>query len=253
MKPDEIVYSTIGEFDPNPQDPSGTLTYENRITREEFQLEKYQFQKADQDPQQTQQPQEGSAIGQTPQGSQFTEPVQQPTISPRGSVEVPDDHCPKCAGKHISSSMSSPTTSFHECYKCGHYWESKEEDFEADGAQQRSWIMSNSGPSNDDFWSGYERAQKMGQSPTGSRSLAAVAARDPRLREVSERLEANKMAREAGKKFSPYEQRQFIDEKGTARNADMLDLSGTHYESHRYLGERANGMNVPDEELFLGI
>jgi hypothetical protein len=37
-------------------------------------------------------------------------------------------------------------------------------------------------------------------------------------------------ARYAGKDYSPREQREFIDEPGMARNADRLDLSGTHYE-----------------------
>lgn len=37
------------------------------------------------------------------------------------------------------------------------------------------------------------------------------------------------MAKFAGKGFSPREQREFIDERGEARNLDRLDLSGTHY------------------------
>lgn len=37
------------------------------------------------------------------------------------------------------------------------------------------------------------------------------------------------MAKLAGKNFSGQEQRAFIDEDGTARNLDKLDLSGTHY------------------------
>lgn len=37
--------------------------------------------------------------------------------------------------------------------------------------------------------------------------------------------------RTAGAKFTPMEQREFIDEAGVARNADKLDLAGTHYES----------------------
>ncbi len=37
------------------------------------------------------------------------------------------------------------------------------------------------------------------------------------------------MAKLAGKDYSPREQREFIDESGTARNLDMLDLEGTHY------------------------
>ena len=38
-----------------------------------------------------------------------------------------------------------------------------------------------------------------------------------------------KTARTAGAKFTPMEQRDFIDEQGTARNSDKLNLSGTHY------------------------
>lgn len=34
----------------------------------------------------------------------------------------------------------------------------------------------------------------------------------------------------AGKKYTPMEQREFIDEQGTARNADKLNLKDTHYE-----------------------
>jgi hypothetical protein len=37
------------------------------------------------------------------------------------------------------------------------------------------------------------------------------------------------MAKMAGKNYSPREQREFIDERGEARNLDRLDLAGTHY------------------------
>lgn len=37
--------------------------------------------------------------------------------------------------------------------------------------------------------------------------------------------------KEGGAKFTPMEQRDFIEEAGVARNADKLDLSGTHYEA----------------------
>lgn len=249
VKPDEIRYTTIGTFSADPNDPSAALEHESRMSREDFELQKYTFQKADQTGQ------EPSAIGTGPQhGDANTEPVPQPNIQPQGSVTMPDDHCPKCASEHITSSMSSATSTYHECYKCSHNWETKEEAYEAEGAQRRAWLMTSTGGEQDDFWAGYDRARKMGESTdTGSRSLASAAARDPRLREVSERLDANKMSREAGKKFTPYEQRQLIDERGTARNADIMDLEGTHYQSHRYLGEKANGANVDEAELFLGI
>jgi hypothetical protein len=33
----------------------------------------------------------------------------------------------------------------------------------------------------------------------------------------------------AGAKYTPMQQREFIDEQGEARNRDKLNLSGTHY------------------------
>lgn len=47
----------------------------------------------------------------------------------------------------------------------------------------------------------------------------------------------------AGKKYTPMEQREFIDEQGVARNSDKMDLSNTHYESNAELTE--------DDFLFL--
>lgn len=42
---------------------------------------------------------------------------------------------------------------------------------------------------------------------------------------------AQELVKEGGAKFTPYEQRDFIDEDGMARNSDKLDLMGTHYEA----------------------
>lgn len=47
----------------------------------------------------------------------------------------------------------------------------------------------------------------------------------------AEWLDDGSWSKEAGKKFTPMEQREFIDESGEARNRDKLDLKGTHYES----------------------
>jgi hypothetical protein len=115
------------------------------------------------------------------------------------------------------------------------------------------WILHDSGPGGEDFFSEMERHRAMRDAGKDQRSLADIARRDNRLQEIKDRLENNKMEREAGKKYTPHEQREFVNERGVARNADKLDLEGTHYESHRYLGPRANGENVRDEELFLGL
>jgi DNA-directed RNA polymerase subunit M/transcription elongation factor TFIIS len=164
-----------------------------------------------------------------------------------------DDSCPKCGSDHASTHMSSATTEFHECFRCGHGWETREEDYHTAGAIGAEWILHDSGPGGEDFFSEMERHRAMRESGNGSRSLADIARRDNRLQEIKDRLENNKMEREAGKKYTPHEQREFVNERGVARNADKLDLEGTHYESHRYLGPRANGENVRDEELFLGL
>lgn len=170
--------------------------------------------------------------------------------------ESQEDLCPKCASQHVSSELSSATTSFHECFRCGHGWETKEEDFFVEGGIDRDWVLTDSGPGGDDFFSEMERHKAMRESGQGSRSLSDIAARDNRLQAIKETLDANAEGRTAGKKFTPREQRAFIDEDGVARNADKLDLAGTHYEAHRVrydLDDKANGMNAPDEHLFLGL
>lgn len=53
----------------------------------------------------------------------------------------------------------------------------------------------------------------------------------------------------AGKKFSPSQQRKFVDEEGTARNADKLNLEGTHYEAR----DQGNGYNVDEDDFCLGL
>lgn len=168
------------------------------------------------------------------------------------SVELSDSACPNCSSEHISSTMSSPTTNFHECYKCGNYWETKEEDFSVDGSRAAAWILEDSGPGGDDFFAEFERHRAMRESGGVSRNLSDIAQRDPRYQEIKHRLDDQAMQREAGKRFTPKEQREFIDERGIARNKDKLDLANTHYESHRYL-ENANGENVNEAELFLGF
>jgi hypothetical protein len=70
---------------------------------------------------------------------------------------------------------------------------------------------------------------------------ASAPARDPQtgsiLDDDAQRLIARLMhnaaaqddARTAGAKYTPNEQRELIDETGELRNADKLDLRGTHY------------------------
>jgi DNA-directed RNA polymerase subunit M/transcription elongation factor TFIIS len=260
IKPDSLVVSTIGEYQPGdtgqPTD-GAPLTYQREITREEAELGQYQFVPSGGDSQAGEQSLE--EYQNREQAPVNTEPTPTPQIDPRLTYveasapeepELPDDKCPACMSAHVSSELSSPTTSFHECYKCGKVWETKEEDYIDQNTANRQWIMDDSGPGGDDFWSGYEKAREARESGA-SRNLSDIAARDPRYQEIRERLDANH--HEAGRKFTPREQREFIDEQGVARNADKLNLAGTHYESHRYLGDKANADNAPDEHMFLGL
>lgn len=68
-----------------------------------------------------------------------------------------------------------------------------------------------------------------GQADPGQVSdVSHQAAVDPNLAWL---MDGAPNTREAGANFTLREQRGFIDEYGTARNADKLDLSGTHYTS----------------------
>lgn len=62
------------------------------------------------------------------------------------------------------------------------------------------------------------------------------------------------MTKEARKKFSPQEQRAFIDEPGVARNKDRLDLKGTHFNQSSYDGlvdlDPENPDAVSDDYIF---
>lgn len=258
VKPDSIVVEKAGQFSNNPEalsdpsDPSAQQSqggYQYEVTREELELQKLTFEPNDGSLEPT--PEEGDPQEQAPVN---TEPQAVPDIEQHqlSSVQEEADVCPRCSDRRFSSEMSSATTSFHECFRCGHGWETKEEDYIDENVTKRAWVMESSGPDDDDFWDGYEKARTSRENGV-SRNLSDIAARDPRLQAIKERLDANAQEHTAGRKFSPSEQREFIDEQGVARNADKLDLGGTHYESHRYVGERANGMNAPDEHLFMGF
>ncbi len=258
-KPDSITVETVGEFDPSAPSGEGSIGYKHEITKREADIESLTFVPRDgsQEPI-PEQAQQDPTAPPAPVNTQTEEvpnvPRQLSHVEAAAEEEIPDpdEFCPRCASNHFTSSMSSATTMFHECYKCANTWETKEEDYIDHNTASREWIKNDSSPGGDDFFAEYERVQAARKSG-GSRSLADIAARDPRYQEVKQTLEANAQERTAGRSFTPREQREFIEEQGVARNADKLNLEGTHYESHRYLGDRVNGMNVPDSHLFLGI
>lgn len=166
--------------------------------------------------------------------------------------EKPTDRCPVCTSSHITSSMSSPTNEFHECYRCGNSWETRTASVEAGPDATRDWLMADD--PDDDFFANFERFQAMEAAGQQSRSISAIASNDARYQAIKQRLNENKAQRkEAGRNFSPREQRDFIDERGSARNSDLLDLEDTHYALKDDWETKGNAFNVPEEHLFMGL
>jgi hypothetical protein len=164
----------------------------------------------------------------------------------KGRIELPTDHCPKCDYGHVTSSYESAETVRYECYRCAHAWQVHESNEGTDlGEDSRAWL--NESSFQDDI--GFDpRALAMASSGQG-RNIQDIAKKDPRLAEIRERLNANKTA---GAKFSPREQREFIDEDGVARNADRLNLDGTHYES-AFDNSKARPDRVDDNYIGMGL
>lgn len=165
--------------------------------------------------------------------------------------EQPTDRCPVCTSSHVASLMSSPTKEFHECYRCGNSWETIAASVEAGPDPTRDWLMADD--PDDDFFANFERVQAMQAAGEQSRDIQSIASNDSRYQAIKQRLNENKMAREAGRKFSPREQRDFIDERGSARNSDLLDLEDTHYSLKDDWETKGNAFNVPEEHLFMGL
>lgn len=248
VKPNAIIVETIDEYSDDPN--QRPLNYQHEITKDEAQLEGLTFIPQDGQHEDANGPENGQPdTSEAPVNTEPTPASHQHET--RASVEADEEKCPKCSSEHVTSSMSSSTTSFHECYRCGNSWETKEDDYSTDGSKVAAWVLED-GPKGDDFFAEMERVKAMREAGATSRNLSDIAAKDPRYNAIQETLNEASMQREAGKKFTPKEQREYIDERGVARNADKLDLAGTHYESHRYL-DKANGDNVDDAELFLGI
>ena len=235
IKPSSLTVTTLGEYD----NQGGGLQYKHEIAKEDVDLEQITFHPADAsdaDPNQ---------VDDTPKAN--TEPVHQ-------SVErmTSTQECPSCGeGQGITSSMSSPTTNMHDCLKCGNAWETKISDVSSeDNLDARAWIHEDG-----NFMEDLGRSEAMRAASDSSRNIASIARQDPRNEAVHNLLETNK--RTAGKKFSPSEQRAFIDEQGIARNADLLDLEGTHYKIREVgtsvHGRPADGSRVRDEDLIFGI
>lgn len=236
IKPDGITVTTTADAGP---DGGPQLGYTHDISKQEIQTEGVTFVPSQGDPNQTEEPQPAEPMDDSQRVN--TQPVQQ-SVERTTSV----NGCPGCGSDDYSTHMSSSTTNWHDCYRCGKAWETREADYEDTNTASREWL--NEDPLGDDF--DFERFKAMQGAGKQSRNIADIAAKDSRYQEIKERLAANKTA---GKRFSPSEQRNFINEEGTARNADLLDLEGTHYK-HRDSGTNPFGRSAdpylaPDDHM----
>lgn len=164
----------------------------------------------------------------------------------KGSAELPTDHCPKCDYGHVTSNYNSATEIQYECFRCAHQW--KIADIDEDSGlnpESRAWLEEDDGPGDFNF----DRVVGIESAKSGrGRNIRDIAKRDPRHAEIHERLNKN-----AGAKFSPREQKEFIDEEGTARNADRLQLDGTHYVESAFDNSKARPDRVDDRYIGLGL
>lgn len=236
-----------------------------QIKRKEAQIDDYQFTptnnpQSDMDDHNTEQPQGSTMPGleqipqQAPTTDEYANSFPNTSVSSVHEEEDPEepDHCVKCGSSMFDSSMRDENTTLYQCVPCGHAWEVRDDFQGRESGVDLGWLLSGANPQ-DDFWSGYDRAQAMREAGTQSRNLGDIVSKDERYQAIHERLQSNAMQREAGKHFTPGEKRALINERGTARNLEDLNLEGTHYNIREDYSGKSNGMNVRDDDLFLGI
>lgn len=205
-------------------------------------------------------PLDNANVIQEPTTDQITD--QYPNAGTTSSVDEhdydDDGSCRKCGSDDTFSIMSSPTTEMHECFRCAHVWETVDDSEYGPRAAntELAWVMNGD---SEDFFADMDRHRAAREDHSGaSRNIHDVAARDPRLAEIRERLDANPSIREAitaGRNFTQAEKRELIDEHGHARNLGQLDLANTHYRvDDEYIARRrGNGLDAPDEHLIFGL
>lgn len=223
IKPDEITFTIQSQYGLDPRD---------QVTRQEAQVEQLSFlpydgNSGDQVPDQSTQDDNSHAEGP----GQVTDLSNSPQ-SQYSHVES-SEHCSKCSSTDITSELHSPEIRHFDCYRCGHTWDVNEEDGTTASVlpeETRAWVRGDE--------DGPIAHIGMEKDMSGmSRNLSDIAHRT------------------AGAKFSPREQKEFVDEKGNARNKDRLNLADTHYES-RYKTRSdglGNASEVNDDYLALGL
>jgi hypothetical protein len=257
IHPNEVGLKLVGQFSNEQGDNSPDI----KLTQQRAKMDSITFIPTQNEQQDQQPPPTTPGQSQVGPASQTTDEVEnsypsQTAISSVGQYEFDSDVCPKCSSHDIEHRYASETREMHTCYRCEKVWETPIEDYGHQSSIDLSWLNESNGQ--DDFWAGMDRASQMRASGTSSRNISDIAAKDPRLAEISERLRQNKQnaeefLRTSGRKHSPAEQRALIDEQGLARNSDLLDLSHTHYETKWDSTGKANGENAPEAHLVFGL
>lgn len=257
VKPDGIDVTLLGTYanDPSQHDPN-MLTSSTPISKEDMEINKLSFEPVSQtaDDRNNEPPPGSQAPGleQVPPSGQTTdeEANRQPDMAAQSSVAV-DPDCPRCGHREFTSSMITPDSTEHECFFCAHSWVTEEQGAEHQAGIDLEWLKED-----DDAEDLSPRRADMARAAVQSRSLSDIAEKDTRLQAVREYLTregAERTERVAGRRFTPKEQRELIDEDGVARNSDMLDLQGTHYRVRDNYDSKTNPERVRDSDLFLGI
>jgi ssDNA-binding Zn-finger/Zn-ribbon topoisomerase 1 len=252
VKPDGLDVTLVGTFanDPN------AMQAPTEITLEDMKLHGITFTPAISQEDRGNEPPPGTAAPGEPPRPQTTDEHENSFPQQSSIHKAGNDYCPQCGDKAVVSSMNSPVELSNECYKCAHTWTSAYENVISDtNAASRDWINSDSG--GDDFFGEMERARAVSASAgMGSRNIQSIAAGDERSQQIKAYLAQEAIERQertAGRHFTPKEQRELIDEDGVARNSNLLNLQGTHYRTRDDFSGKANGSNVPDDHLALGI
>ncbi len=86
-------------------------------------------------------------------------------------------------------------------------------------------------PTPNEPWNNEDPLEQQFNQPPVDHPLGATGSTNDEPHLEADNWLAQEIVKEGGAKFTPYEQRDFIDESGMARNSDKLDLMGTHYEA----------------------
>lgn len=242
-KPDGLEVQLVGGIGDQVGQP------DFRISRQEAQLEKFTFEPLSM-------PEANSTDPNTTPGQSAEQvpPLETtdstPDVSPHTVEGSFEQRCSSCGSSMVDHRMLNPVTTSHDCV-CGNHWETNEEGFERASGQDLSWL-------DEDPTDMSERHIGMEHAVGGqSRNLSDVAARDPRLQAVRQALgpkgQRPDFEHTAGKAFTQSEKRDLINESGSARNLEDLDLDGTHYEARVDYSGKSNEMNVNDDHFGLGL